>query len=333
MLSGFTQGDGSHLAGQTITLNSNAWETVAISDDDANFNDSENGQTLDGATSYDGLTGLAGNERVEAEYTLTLEDPDGNTYTVIGFNINEPGGGTSYATVEGLAFIGGVGEFPPRGVPLTVIGTSEGPAGSTTPYSGYATPPCFTPGTRIETPSGLRLVEDIAVGDLVCTLDRGAIPVHWVGRTRLTAGDLQRQARLRPVLIERGAFGAQAPARDMMVSPQHRILLDGPAVELMFGCGEVLVPAIHLVNGRTVRQVRSDTGVEYLHLAFDGHEVVMSEGLPTESFFPGATVLRGFDAGVVAELEALYPGCAVDAGTAAARQCLTGREARVLVPA
>ena len=331
MLSGFTQGDGSHLAGETITLNSNSWEAVAVSDDDPNFNDSENGQILDGATSYDGLTGLAGNERVEAEYTLTLQDPDGNTYTVIGFNINEPGV-TSYATVEGLAFVGGVGGFPPQGVPLTVIATSEGPSGSTTPYSGYATPPCFTPGTRIETPSGMRLIEDIAVGDMVCTLDRGARVVRWVGRTSLSAGDLRAQARLRPVLISKGAFGAGLPVRDMLVSPQHRILLHGHMVELFFGCDEVLVPALHLVNGRTVRQVMRGTGVEYLHLAFDRHEVVMSEGLPTESFFPGATALSGFDADVRAELELLFPGCTQDAGEVSARRCLKGLEARVLVP-
>ena len=333
VLSGITQGDGTHLMGETITLNSNSWVTVAILDDDANFNDSENGQTLDGLTSYDGLTGLSGNERVEAEYTLTLRDPDGNTYTVIGFNINEPGGGQSYGTVEGLAFVGGVGSFPPRDVPLTVIGTSEGPAGATTPYSDYVTPPCFTPGTRIETPSGLRQVEDIVVGDLVCTVDRGAIPVRWTGRTRLTAGDLREQARLRPVFIAKGAFGPGAPVRDMLVSPQHRILLAGYQIELMFGCDEVLVAALHLVNGGTVQQVtRPALGVDYLHLAFDRHEVVMSEGLPTESFFPGATVLRGFDAEVREEMEALFPGCALDAGEAAARQCLKGYEARVLAP-
>ena len=332
MLSGYSQGDGSHLMGETITLNSNSWVTVSISDDDANFNDSENGQNLDGLTSYDGLTGLSGTERVEAEYTLTLQDPDGNTYTVIGFNINEPGGGQSYATVEGLAFVGGVGSFPPRDVPLTVIGTNEGPDGETTPYSDYATPPCFTPGTRIETPSGLRRVEDIAVGDLVCTMDRGAVPVCWTGRTSLSARDLREQARLRPVFIAKGAFGPGAPARDMLVSPQHRILQVGHQVELLFGCDEVLVPALHLVNGSTVRQVMRPAGVDYLHLAFDRHEVVMSDGLPTESFFPGATVLSGFDAAVREELETLFPGCGLDVGAAAARQCLTGHEARMLAP-
>lgn len=332
VLSGFSQGDGSHLMGETITLNSNAWEQVSVFDDDANFNDSENGQTLDGATTYDTLTGLTGSERVEAEYTLTVQDPDGNTYTIIGFNINEPGV-TSFATVEGLAFIGDVGEFPPQGVPLTVIATSEGPGGGTTPYSAYATPPCFTPGTRIETPSGKRLIEDIEVGDYVYTLDSGARPVLWTGRTHLSARDLRDQPRLRPILIQKGAFGGQEPVRDMLVSPQHRVLLRDPMVQMMFGCEEVLVPAIHLVNGHSVVQVDSDEGVDYLHIAFDGHEIVMSDGLPTESFFPGATVMSGFDAQVCAELEALFPGCSLDKGAVAARLCLTGHDARALTPA
>ncbi|MEP3347809.1 MAG: Hint domain-containing protein [Litoreibacter sp.] len=327
VLSGFSQGDGSHLVGETITLNSNAWVQVDITDNDANFNDSENGQNLDGTTSYGTLSGLSGNERVEAEYTLTVEDPDGNSYTIIGFNINEPGV-TSFSTVEGIAFIG---EFPPQGVLLTVVAASEGPSDSSTPYSAYATPPCFTSGTMIETPSGMRRIEDIAVGDVVCTLDSGAKPVNWVGRTELSALDLADQPRLRPVFIAKDAIAPGEPARDMLVSPQHRILLGGVDVELMFARDEVLVAAIHLVNGHSIRQIDGQDGVDYMHLAFDQHEVVMSDGLPTESFFPGATVLNGFDAAVRAELETLFPGCSKDKGSEAARTCLTGREAQVLL--
>jgi hypothetical protein len=121
-LSGFTQGDGSQLMGQTITLGSNTWKTVDVFDTDANFEDSDNSQTLDGAQTYNGVS-HASVLRVEAEYRLTVQDPDGNSYTVIGFNINEAGGGPSYGTVEGLSFIGPIGCFPPHGVPLTVIGT------------------------------------------------------------------------------------------------------------------------------------------------------------------------------------------------------------------
>ena len=112
-LSGITQGDGSHLMGETITLNSNDWIAVDIDDsNDSNFDDSDTSQSLENAISYDG-TAYASGLRVESEYEMILQDPDGNTYTVLAFNINEPGV-TSYATVEGLAFVGGVGGFSRR---------------------------------------------------------------------------------------------------------------------------------------------------------------------------------------------------------------------------
>lgn len=329
-LSGITQGDGSHLMSQTITLNSNDWQSVQVSDDDANFNDSEGGQVLDGAQTYDGVSHASG-LRVEAEYTLTVQDPDGNTYTLIGFNINEAGGGASYGTVEGVAFVGGVGGFPPQGVPLVVIATSEGPAGSSTPYSGYATPPCFTPGTLIDTPSGPRLVEELKPGDLVQTVDHGAQPVHWVGRTDLSGQDLWLQPRLRPVHVAANAFAPGMPARDMQVSPQHRILMSCAQTQLYFGAEEALVPAAFLVNGTSIRQQMRSEGVCYLHIAFARHEVVMSDGIATESFLPGAMAVSGLEASVRAELESLFPGCGQeDDELRAARICVKGPAARLL---
>lgn len=111
-LSGGNQGSGIQLMNQTITLNTDAWVTVDVFDSDTNFNDSDSSQTLDGAQTYGGVA-YTGGQRVEAEYTLTVQDSSGNTYTVIGFNINETGAPNSYGTVEGLAFIGPVGGFPP----------------------------------------------------------------------------------------------------------------------------------------------------------------------------------------------------------------------------
>ena len=125
-LSGITQGDGSHLQGSTITLNNDNCTAVQVDDsDDTNFSDSDNSQTLANPTTYDGESYAAG-LRVESEFSVTVQDPSGNTYTLLGFNINEPDT-ESFATIEGLAFVGGVGGFPPIGVPLTVISTAEGP--------------------------------------------------------------------------------------------------------------------------------------------------------------------------------------------------------------
>lgn len=161
-LSGITQGNGSHLVGETITLNNNNWVKVDVDDsNDSNFNDSDNSQTLDAAITYNG-TAYAAGLRVETEFGLTVQDPDGNTYTILAFNINEPGV-LSFSTVEGLAFVGGVGDFPPIGVPLTVISNQEG---LSRPFSSLASPQCFTRGCRIDTPHGPRLIEELCLGDV-----------------------------------------------------------------------------------------------------------------------------------------------------------------------
>ncbi|MEM7366830.1 MAG: choice-of-anchor L domain-containing protein, partial [Pseudomonadota bacterium] len=47
--------------------------------------------------------------------------------------------------------------------------------------------PCFVAGTRIRTPDGERLVEELAPGDLVETMDSGSQPLKWVGRRRVAA--------------------------------------------------------------------------------------------------------------------------------------------------
>lgn len=195
-LSGVTQGDGTHMDGLTITLNNNGWEAIAVLDTEDSFDDSDNSQRLSGDQTFDGNLYLA-DSRVEAEYALTVEDPDGNTYTVIGFNINE-GGGSSYATVEGLAFVGGVGGFPPIGVPLTVIATFEGPS---VEYVDLAEPPCFTKGALVDTPRGLRAVETLCQGDMVWTRDNGAVPVRHILSTRLPPVVLAQRPEMRPVII------------------------------------------------------------------------------------------------------------------------------------
>lgn len=326
-LSGITQGDGSHLDGLTITLNSNDWVAVDIDDtNDSGFGDSDSSQSLENAISYDG-TAYAAGLRVESEYEMTLQDPDGNTYTVLAFNINEPGV-TSYATVEGLAFVGGVGGFPPIGVPLTVIATGEGP---NDPYSSLATPACFTEGCMIETPAGPVAVETLRVGDLVETLDHGAQQIRWIGRRRFPAAVLQRQPAFRPILVRRDAFGPGQPWADIHLSPQHRVLVRGWRAELLMGEAEVLVPVKKLVNDTSIRPCGAGAGIVYIHILFDDHEIVTSDGLLTESYFTGDAAPDG--ARTRAEILRIFPG--LDDRTnsmAAARPVISNISAALLAP-
>ena len=291
VLDGVSQGDGSHLNGATITLNSGAWTAISINDNDANFEDSDSSQRLNGAQDIDGTT-FANNTVVEAEYGLELSDGV-NTWTVVGFNVNNSS--PAYATVEGLAFVGGSGGFPPVGVPLTVTATFEGPNFAAT---SYATPICFAAGTLIKTPTGLRKVDEIAIGDQVNTAHDGPQPVRWRACRRLPA-----LGRMAPVEFRVGAVGN---TRALRVSPQHRMCIDDWRAELWYGEEAVLGPAKDLSNGDTIFQVSGGL-VEYHHLLFDHHQIVFAEGVPTESFHPGEVGLSGLEHAARDELFAIFP--------------------------
>jgi hypothetical protein len=159
--------------------------------------------------------------------------------------------------------------------------------------------PCFVAGTRIDTARGPVPVEDIAVGDLVLTLDHGLQPVLWHG-----ARQVPSLGTLAAVRIPKGAFGDHGA---LAVSPQHRLCLTGWRAELYCGEAEVLVKAIHLVRAGALAQDHSGSPVTYHHLLFARHEVICGEGLWSESYHPGPATLAGHDPEVQAELLALFP--------------------------
>lgn len=332
-LSGITQGDGSHLVGQDITLNAGDWQELRVRDNDGNFDDNDSAQRLDGGQAIDGID-YADGLRVEAEYRLVLEGPDGAQYTVFGLNVNEPDPvtGNSYGTVEGLAFLGG---FPPVGVPLRVVSAHEGPNYAGNPpvaYDDLAVPICFTPGTRIRVPGGWTAVERLTPGDRVITRDGGARPLVWVGRMRLRPQRLAAEPWLAPLRIRAHAFGPGRPARELTLSPQHRLLLRDPRAELLFGSPEVLAAAAHLEDGDRVRRCAPRDGVVYLHLCCARHEILCAEGLDVESLRPGPAALAMLAPAARADLCALFPDLAAGGSVAAARPLLRRHEAALLVP-
>lgn len=184
---------------------------------------------------------------------------------------------------------------------------------------------CFVAGCRILTPCGLVPVEEIQPGDLVMTRDEGARPVRWIGRRRVAAaGDFA------PIAFAAGALGDHGA---LALSPEHRVLLTGARAEILFGEDEVLVAAKHLVNDHSIRR-KPGGEVEYLHLMFDRHQVIWAEGLPSESFYPGATSLAALETGARAELAALFPEIDPETGVGygpTARRVLRGFEAEVMM--
>lgn len=195
--------------------------------------------------------------------------------------------------------------------------------------------PCFTPGTRIATPTGQRPVEELEVGDLVCTQDRGLQPIRWIGRREISGARMQAMPRFRPIIIKKGAFGLGVPGQDIRVSPQHRFLVRAAAADVMFGSTEVLVAAKLLVDDDRVVEDTSCAPTTYIHLLFDRHEIIFAEGQPTESFHPGEASATAFDEATRDELFALFPQLRAVAGETApgmvaARPSLKASEARAL---
>jgi hypothetical protein len=164
-------------------------------------------------------------------------------------------------------------------------------------------PVCFCAGTRILTPAGYRRVETLAAGDLVLN-DRGAgCRLIWTGQSRYAGATLAARPELRPVRIARGALGHGRPVRDLLVSPQHRIVLDGPEVALLTGEDRVLVAATYLV-GSLADVALPAAGVGYVHLLCAEHEILQSDGICCESFQPARRTLEQMSGASRARLEA-----------------------------
>ncbi|WP_417247698.1 Hint domain-containing protein [Celeribacter sp.] len=174
---------------------------------------------------------------------------------------------------------------------------------------------CFAAGTLIETPAGSVPVETLGEGDLVMTLDDGPQPLRWAGQRQVEAQELQARPQWKPVVVPKGAFGDGRPMQDLWLSPNHRLLIRDPRVELMFGTSEVLVAAKHLVGLIDGVCVAEDcTDVTYCHILFDRHQVVNSNGVQSESFHPAKRMVNAMEREARDEILALFPELALSDG-------------------
>ena len=165
-----------------------------------------------------------------------------------------------------------------------------------------AVSPCFTPGTLIATDRGWRPVETLGRGDRIVTRDNGLRPVVWAGQRTLGYRDLAKAPGLAPILIRRGAFGDDLPNRDMMVSPEHRFLIESRRS----ATPEVLVGARHLTDAPGIDAVPV-LGVSYLHILLAAHEVILANGQWTESFHPDDRTLKSLESRTRREILSLFP--------------------------
>ncbi len=192
---------------------------------------------------------------------------------------------------------------------------------------------CFTAGTWIKTPDGQRRIETLSAGDVVETADHGAQPIRWIESNRLDKRRLRENPAMRPVRISAGSLDRDTPKRDLLVSQQHRILISGPKVEILFGAPEVLVAAKHLCSWPGIGIDMSDEPVEYLHILLDRHELLTAEGALAESLFLGEEALHSLSSDALQELAAIFPDRPTEDGPGfghAARLILREHEAIAL---
>lgn len=261
-----------------------------------------------------GSTDTINGSKINQEYpgdTITIKLSSGVNVTYKGTTFYLANGQVIFTPTDGQVLKNGT----------FVSSTFVTKQGATTPTQ--LGPACFTPGTLIAVAGGARPVEALRPGDLVETLYHGLQPLRWIGRQTV-----EGTGPLAPVRFAPGAIGNDGP---LIVSPQHRILWRGAQAELLFAAPEVLVAAVHLVGRAGITRAPM-AEVTYIHLLLDRHEILLSNGAPSESFHPGGQMLAR-DRALRAEIAAIFPGCPglrPGPDVAAARQVLNAHEARLV---
>ena len=204
----------------------------------------------------------------------------GNGATVLYNATKDPATGLmDPATISGNLFFGVAHVFQDRyGTPdnLDIATGNQMSPLSSAPALNTASPVCFAAGTRIATDRGETPVEALRAGDLVLILDAGRLAprrVVWIGERRFDLTRHPRPSRAAPVRIRASAFAPGSPRRDLLLSPDHCLFVDG-----------ALLSARLLINGTTVVQELGTATVHYYHIELDRHAVLLAEGLPAESW-------------------------------------------------
>ncbi len=267
------------------------------------FNVGNTGAIDDGDQTNNDFVDLSGfyNDTTLAAVNNADADPSNDFATELGMLRADAADGVVDGIIDGIDYTGQIGN-----IDLT-ISNGGAPVTGTDLTFDNTNVACFTSGTLIETRSGATTIEQLDVGDEVLNMQGEYHPIRWIGARPLDQIDLAAKPDLRPIRIAQSALGHDMPAQDLLVSPQHRILVRSVIAERMFGKPEVLVAAKKLLPLEGVEIDDECTKVTYFHLLFDAHQVVFSNGALTESFFVGPEALNALSPDAIAEIFALFP--------------------------
>jgi hypothetical protein len=132
---------------------------------------------------------------------------------------------------------------------------------------------CFASGTCLLTERGEVRVDDLRAGEnLVARFGGTASRIIWIGHQTVDCRHHAHPGHVWPIRIRPGAFAPDTPRRDLFLSPEHAVLVDG-----------VLIPIKYLINGTTIIQEQRDE-VTYWHVELERHDVILAEGVACETY-------------------------------------------------
>lgn len=165
---------------------------------------------------------------------------------------------------------------------------------------------CFAGGTLIHTDQGEVSIEDLKIGDNVLTADAGYQKLRWIGYKALDSDTLKSHPHLCPIRVRANSLGKGYPQRDLILSPQHRILVNGSIPQRMFGAREVLVAVKHLLELDGIEIADDLTEVTYVHILFDRHQIVWANGTLAESLYTGSEALKTLNNDQLKEIAEIF---------------------------
>ncbi|MDE9449407.1 Hint domain-containing protein [Aliiroseovarius sp. Z3] len=267
----------SWIAGGYDILSAPSFGTLTITQNTAN---NEGGYTWSFVVDSDdpALDGLDAGQSLNVTFNIRVRD-------------------TSFNAANGYAStVNGTAVVDTHQVTITIFGETE---------------VCFVRGTEILTDLGPRRIETLRVGDLVMTRDNGLQPLRWISASKVSRDRRRGNSQLDPVAIEPDTFAPGVPGKTLRVSPQHRLLLEGPHVDLLLAQDTALASAKSLVNGDSIYECGDEVeDLEYWHIVLEQHEIVFANGCPTETLHLGDVALSTLTDAQIEELCAIFPDLA-----------------------
>jgi hypothetical protein len=237
----------------------------------------------------------------DGKLDLIVADAGGGVSVLLGNGSGGFSAATTYAAGHGPAGVT-TADINGDGKPDLIV--ADGAGGVAVLLNG-AIAACYARGTRIATPAGDVAIETLRIGDAVNVHGGTCRPIRWIGRRSYAGRFAARNHAVLPVMFRAGALGEGLPRRDLVVSPQHAMYVDG-----------ALVAASDLVNGVSIVRLPARDHIEYLHIEFETHDILFAEGAPSESFLDDESRLLFENAH---EFAALYPDAAAPGAFCASR--------------